>query len=526
MGRRAAMTGMWALSVAVALAWLGGAGGHLWDRVQVSHVSGAWMGLAWWTNQGEFYPPLVDESGEHFGGTRFAPLPIAVYAGAARATGEYVGSGKALNLLGMVGLMAVVAWGVRLSGGPWGLGVLAATAVLVSGTGWVAGTSIRFDGWSAGLQLLALGVVVRGGIVKRSEGASSARIFDPPLNGRQGGGVGAAGVLCGGAWVCKVSGLWAVAGIGVWLLTQRKWGAFGVLVGCWALTAGVLWGIFEWASGGRMSESLLSLSVSEEGVGLLTKLKGGVRGLHGSLWISPGMYGAVPLAALGAWATWLKVEQRVWVWGMIFWTLSAVVMFSDTGVGENHLIDGVALGTILAGQLWGKGRMTPRPESASFAVAGVGGLVVGLSLAWAVWTGAQQAHVWRYLRGGIEQWRTDWRAAREVAQLREEVGDGAFVSEDPSIPARLGVAPVVLDMFMLKRIEELRPGAVDGLIERLRTGQIQRAVMLTEFDGPGGEYYRDAPRVVRVIEECFRYVGRVELGEEGHRAVYEWKGGE
>ena len=69
---------------------------HADDRYLVNHVSGAWMALAQYANDGLLYPPLYD--GESFGGTRQMPLQILAHAGLARVSGEYLVSGKSLGV--------------------------------------------------------------------------------------------------------------------------------------------------------------------------------------------------------------------------------------------------------------------------------------------------------------------------------------------------------------------------------------------------------------------------------------------
>jgi hypothetical protein len=43
----------------------------------------------------------------------------------------------------------------------------------------------------------------------------------------------------------------------------------------------------------------------------------------------------------------------------------------------------------------------------------------------------------------------------------------AILSEDPYVPLSLGRKPVVLDPFMLRRLDHVDPAAVDELIERI-----------------------------------------------------------
>ena len=51
---------------------------HVADTYQVTHVSGAWMALAKYVDEGRLYPPLYD--GHAYGGTRYMPLQILINA--------------------------------------------------------------------------------------------------------------------------------------------------------------------------------------------------------------------------------------------------------------------------------------------------------------------------------------------------------------------------------------------------------------------------------------------------------------
>src|SRR5437868_3825598 len=70
---------------------------HLNTGYNLDTGSGVQMGLAAHLNAGRFYPALYD--GQYYGGTRYMPLYFVLHAGAARLTGEYVVSGKALTFL-------------------------------------------------------------------------------------------------------------------------------------------------------------------------------------------------------------------------------------------------------------------------------------------------------------------------------------------------------------------------------------------------------------------------------------------
>src|SRR5713101_2994738 len=82
-------------SLVVLLSYAVVATAHLSDRYQVNFISGIYTTLAARFNDGTFYPELYD--GEHYGGTRYMPLPFVLQAVLARLTGDYLVAGKLLT---------------------------------------------------------------------------------------------------------------------------------------------------------------------------------------------------------------------------------------------------------------------------------------------------------------------------------------------------------------------------------------------------------------------------------------------
>ncbi len=148
------------LLVAVAalstLAWLVRVIAHLDDANAVDHVAGTWIALATYVNEGTLYPPLYD--GDHFGGTRFMPLPIVLQALGARVTGEYLVSAKLLSAA-LVLALALYTFLLLRRRCPSSLAFALSATLLVSGTGLVAATSIRNDTLPVLLQLAAVSLV-------------------------------------------------------------------------------------------------------------------------------------------------------------------------------------------------------------------------------------------------------------------------------------------------------------------------------------------------------------------------------
>lgn len=131
-------------------------------------------------------------------------------------------------------------------------------------------------------------------------------------------------------------------------------------------------------------------------------------------------------------------------------------------------------------------------------------------------------HVVRYGREGLAQWRTDWTAGQELAELRRAVGEGVVLSQDPSVPVKLGLDVVMLDAFMFKRIAAARPGAAAGLVERMRRGEIEKVVLIERMDSPAWAYYAGehfGPGVIEAMGQWYEFETVVQ-----DRAVYRWRG--
>jgi hypothetical protein len=97
--------GVVGVSVLVLASWAVIAGVHVDDDYHVSWVSGSWIALARYVNEGVLYPPL--HNGDSFGGTRYMPLQFVIHAGLARATGEYLVSAKVLAYASALALYVV-----------------------------------------------------------------------------------------------------------------------------------------------------------------------------------------------------------------------------------------------------------------------------------------------------------------------------------------------------------------------------------------------------------------------------------
>jgi hypothetical protein len=131
------------------------------------------------------------------------------------------------------------------------------------------------------------------------------------------------------------------------------------------------------------------------------------------------------------------------------------VTYTDVGAGFNQLLDVTVLTVLAVGYLAGRldvsGLRSPIATILALVVIWGGGTGIVLTLV------------------------PDVRATVEGASLgypmhplADRVGPtDEILSEDPYVPLSLGRKPVVLDPFMLRRLDHVDPAAVDELIERI-----------------------------------------------------------
>jgi hypothetical protein len=442
---------------------------HLDDRFQMTHVAGAWMGLAQAAHDGLLYPPLFD--GAHYGGTRFMPLPILLHAGIAELTGEYLTSGKLVNLVG-AGLLAAV---VFVATGRNGLGLaprLALTAVIwFTVPGQVAAFSIRNDALPVALQLAAVL------LVGRRRGTMA------PI---------AAGLLCALAMLCKLSAIWGPAAIGCYLLFRHWRGLFAfVPATLLPLAAGIAG--FDWLSDGRMLDSLLGLTLPDGNFAVraldnLPRLTADLLRLAQPAALLLG-FALVAVAAAA-----LRWDLRIRHLALLLALAVTMLVYADRGADWNHLIDVVALVSVVLAALWGA---APR----------AGQLLLGVLVLWLALT-LQLTE------------RTPFTLAAEAVAgdgpPRDPLGDlvtpgQTLLSDDPYWAVERGQRPVVLDAFMYKRMAEADPEFGQELIARIGARAFDRIVVMFPLHevAPGdlGRSPNFGAPVWRAMQQNYRLVG-------------------
>jgi hypothetical protein len=438
-----------AVALVAILAWLFLAGSHLQDRYGVLHVQGAWMSLAQYANEGIVYPPLFD--GEQYGGTRWMPLPILLNATAARITGEYLVSGKLVGLVLTAVLLVLVFFALRRLEAPRALSAALAATIMATDPGRIAGTTLGGD---------VLPVVLQVGSLVVATGRKKHSLL-------------VAGALAGLALASKTTGVWAALALFTWLGLDRRWRDLAIFGGAFGATAFLVLGAVELISGGRFLDNLIVLTFAGVGGGV-----GPVRAPNQVLYqlanFGLAAWVLVPFAVFGALTAhrprWISVYHLALGWAFLL----LLAAYTDVGSGFNQLLDVVVLTALavghLAGRLDASGLRSP--------LASVLALVV----------------IWGAATGSVLTLVPDIRATVEGASLgypmhplADRVGPtDEILSEDPYVPLSLGSKPVVLDPFMLRRLDHVDPEAVDELIERIEDHEFAYISMiepLTPADG-------------------------------------------
>jgi hypothetical protein len=468
-----------ALGALVLVAWVFLAVAHVDDTYRLDHVSGARMALARYVQEGILYPELYD--GERYGGTRFMPLPFVVHALVARLFDNYLISGKLLAYVATLVLLVTMVVALRRVRCPMSLQALLPALVLTTPTVLSSSMNLRADVLPLALQLLAA-VLVSGN-----------------------GGTGAvvvAGVLTGLALFTKATALWAPLAIIVWLVfrDRRRLGPF---VASYVGTSVALGIAFFAASDGRIVENVLGLATS--GVDAGSILLAPYRLVHLLVSDATPAWAVLPFAGVIAWLAVTDHRPSIFVLSLSSALLVLLVVLTDIGTGWNQLIDLVVLAAIVTGEL--AGRVDTRAPTGSDRER-VAAMIIGLTLVWITAVGAVVTlapDVRATAGGGLAP------RAEPLAGLADR--KTAILSEDPFVPLSLGQLPVVLDPFMLLRLGNDRPDAVDDLVDRIKSQGFDLVVLIEPLEPLERSWWNEqhfGPEVIDAIDRAYRFAGRVD----------------
>jgi hypothetical protein len=177
--------------------------------------------------------------------------------------------------------------------------------------------------------------------------------------------------------------------------------------------------------------------------------------------------------------------------------LVLVVVLSDVGASTNHLLDVQVLMVVVAGSLIAAVDLKYR-QSVQI-VLGLA-VLVGLLLSYADNVEPSTRDAVRKLTG-----RPAPSYSIKPLQARIRPGD-TLLSQDPSVPVALGRLPVVLDPFMLLRIDREHPRWGNELVQRLDQ-QVFDKIVMSGVPDPNALWWRThhfGPRIAAAIFRNYR----------------------
>jgi hypothetical protein len=480
---------LWLVAGAVLACWLALVVLHINDDYRVIHTQGVWVAVAEAARAGHLYPPIFD--GEHYAGTRYMPLPILLNALTSTIVGDPLIAGKLLAAILMATLLALVVFVLRGFSCPWPLAAALAVVVVATETGLQAATTIGGDLLPAVLQVGALAVTLHG-------------------RGRR--VILIAGGLAGLAVASKLTGVWAFLGVTTWLVMQAQWRRAAIFAVACVGTAAMILGAVQLLTDGGLTEHLLAFSVA--GVhSAASLLRGPNQILYNLLGHASGAVVLLPLAVLGALLSSGWRQLSVIHLSLGYALLLLLVVYTDVGTGFNQLLDLVVLTTLAVGHLAGRAA-----TSTDRAMGSVVALAVVVTVFWAAGLDLVRTVGFdlRRTRAAMTAGETNARAATVVASVvrpEEEV-----LAEDPSIYVALGRRPLVMDPFMVMRLERVQPQRVDPLISWIADRRFDLIVLVVPLEDRTLDYwwtdYHFGPRVVNALRDSYapdRRIGRYHL---------------
>ena len=472
---------LWTVASGIVAGWLLLAAVHARDEYRVSHVQGVWIATAEAARGGVLYPPLFD--GEHYAGTRYMPLPILLNAGAAAAAGDPLIGGKMIAAILMAMLLAITIIALKHSSCPSSLAFGLAAAVVATDTGLQAGTTIGGDLLPVVLQTGALALAARGG---------RSRQFI------------VAGVLAGLAFASKLSGVWGALAVITWLAMNHRWrlaATFAVAAGA---SAAVTLGAVQLITHGGLAEHLLAFTFAGVHTGA-TLVRGPNQLLYNLLGHATAGVVLFPLAAVGVFLAGRSRELSVFQIALMYALLVLTVVFADVGTGFNQLLDLVVLVVLAVGDCIA--RTTTKVSVAAPLVT----LVVAVCVVWT--DGLDLVRTIGFdVRGALAAHDMPTASATLAVSHIVKPGD-EVLAEDPSVYVPLHRQPVVMDPFMLLRLDRQHPDWVDPLIRRINDRRFAVVVLVVPLENRTLDYwwndFQFGPRVAAALRASYRADGTV-----------------
>ena len=474
---------LWTVAVAIFAGWLILAAVHFRDDYRVSHVQGVWAAAAEAVRNDGLYPPLFD--GEHYSGTRYMPLPLLLNATGSAIAGDPVAGGKMIAAVLMAVLLVTVVFLLKRSSCPLPLAVGLAAIVVATDTGLQAATTIGGDLLPVVLQTAALALAVCG---------RSPRQFV------------AAGAMAGLAFASKLTGVWGGCAVFTWLAMRHQWRSAVIFAAATCVVAAVTLGGVQLFTDGGLSQHLLAFAFAGVGGGG-NIVRSPNQLLYNLLGHATGAVVLLPFAVAGALLTGGWRQLSVFHVGLIYALLILMVVFADVGAGPNQLLDLIVLIVLAVGDWIGRASThTDFPATSALV------LIVAIGVVWADSLDLVRT-VGFDLRAVVATVRNGPAERATVAVSRMVGPSDEVLAEDASISVPLKRRPVVMDAFMLLRIDRAHPELVDPLIRRINERRFALVVLVVPLEDHALDFWWNdldwGPRVAAALRQSYRPAGTV-----------------
>jgi hypothetical protein len=484
---------LWAIAAAVIAGWLSLAVIHVNDDYRVTHNQGVWIAVSDAARSGRLYPPIFD--GEHYAGTRYMPITLLLNGLASAIAGDPWLGGKLLAAGLMAVLLALVFFVLRGLRCPAPLAAALAAIVVATEAGLQAGSAIGGDLIPALLQLGALAAAMRSGTRR---------------------GILVAGGFAGLAIASKLTGFWAFLAITTWLAMQQQWRTAAIFAGVSAVTAAVVLGTVQVMTRGGLSQHLVAFSTA--GVhSPVAWLRGPNQIFYNLLGHASAAVVLVPLALIGPLLLERWRDLSIVHLALGYAVVLLLIVYADVGTGFNQLLDVVVL-TVLA-----TGALAARAAAGDPRTAGVGVLTLAVTVVWAASLDLVRTVGFDLRRSVPAINATPRRDATAVARLVQP-GD-TVLTEDPSVDVALRRQPVVMDPFMVMRLDRAHPQQVDPLISWITERRFDLVILVVSLEDRSLDFWWNdlhfGPRVAEALRRSYVYersLGRYYLYRPGRNA--------
>lgn len=405
-------------------------------------TSGVWIALADDAARGDFYRPLTGELGT--GGTRYMPLFFTLHAALIKAGLPAVGAGVALTLTSAAAFIAAVYALLRALETPRFIALPAALLMTGTVTFQMMLLTVRGDFLAAALNFGGVALALHA-----HKSGGNARWF-------------AAAACFAGAFLAKLTMIYGLAAVLVWLAWRREWRSILRLFGVSAFLIGIALMAAACASGGRMPTVFLAVASGDTSLGFAL----GAPGRLMMEMLRDPLFCVLLAGGLVAGAAGLRsAPHRVLVLALAGLTLLVTgVIFASPGTGKNHLLDVGAVAALLLGLAFNGQSTSPVRAGITAGILGIGIVVQWLPGVPSV-------------RSFFERHRKPEIAAVTEFCARSGPRVHPMLAENPALPIVSGERPFVADAFNLKLLMRGDTRLQEAFLTRVREGRFGSVVL-------------------------------------------------